>query len=160
MNYFLLNIILAFAWAALLGEMTITNIAGGFVVGYLMLFVARDALDSRSYVTKVLQVGRFGLYFLWELIQSNARVALEVLTPGHQMSPAIVAVPLDLRSELGILLLANVITLTPGTLSLDVSIDQKVLYVHAMYVEDVDIFRQEIKQGFEKRIRELFNESE
>jgi multicomponent Na+:H+ antiporter subunit E len=57
------------------------------------------------------------------LIQSNVRVAFEVLTPGQHMSPAIVAVPLDLHSEIGILLLAHVITLTPGTLSLDVAVD-------------------------------------
>ncbi len=160
MNYFLLNIILAFAWAALSGQLTIPNFTGGYIIGYAMLFVSRDALGCTQYVMKVQQVVRFLFYFLWQLIQSNVRVAFEVLTPGQHMSPAIVAVPLDLRSEIGILLLAHVITLTPGTLSLDVAIDQKFLYVHAMYVNDIEEFRQEIKQGFEKRIRELFNESD
>ncbi|MEQ8676197.1 MAG: Na+/H+ antiporter subunit E [Aggregatilineales bacterium] len=160
MNFFLLNVILAFAWAALNGALTIPNFTGGYVIGYVMLFISRDALGGSQYVMKVQQVVRFLLYFLWQLIQSNVRVASEVLTPGHNMTPAIIAVPLDLKSEIGILLLANVITLTPGTLSLDVSVDQNVLFVHTMYTTDAEAFRQEIKQGFEKRIRELFNESD
>jgi multicomponent Na+:H+ antiporter subunit E len=72
------------------------------------------------------------------------------------MRPAIVAVPLDLTSDFQITLLANLITLTPGTLSLDISDDKKILYVHGMYVDDVDEFRRSIKQGFEKRVQELF----
>lgn len=158
MNYFLLNIVLAVAWAALSGQLTIQNLVGGFVIGYLMLLVSRNALGEHcaDYVNKVRQVVGFALFFLWELILANLRVAWEVLTPGHGMHPAIVAIPLDLKSDLEILLLANVITLTPGTLSLDVSLDKRTLYVHAMYVEDIEVFRRSIKQGFEKRIRELF----
>jgi multicomponent Na+:H+ antiporter subunit E len=72
------------------------------------------------------------------------------------MRPAIVAIPLDLRGDLEITLLANLITLTPGTLSLDVSSDKRVLYVHSMYVTDIAAFRSEIKNGFEKRVKELF----
>lgn len=158
MNYFLLNIILAVAWAALNGEMTIRNLVGGFVIGYLMLLVSRNALGEYciKYVNKVRQVGWFVLFFIWSLIVANLRVAWEVLTPGHGMHPAIVAIPLDLKTDLEILLLANFITLTPGTLSLDVSLDKRTLYVHSMYVEDVETFRRSVKQGFEKRILELF----
>jgi multicomponent Na+:H+ antiporter subunit E len=73
------------------------------------------------------------------------------------MRPAIVAIPLDLRSPLAITLLAQMITLTPGTLSLDVSSDRRVLYVHSMYVDDIDAFRRSIKDGFERRLLQVLS---
>lgn len=156
MNFFLLNILLAIVWAALSGQVAPQNLIGGFVLGYFLLWVVRGALGCNNYVTKVSQVIRFAFFFASELVQANVRVAWEVLTPGHGMRPAIVAVPLDLDRDIEILLLANMITLTPGTLSLDVSTDKRVLYIHAMYVDNVDDFRREIKQGYEKRVEELF----
>lgn len=156
MNFFLLNILLAIAWAALNGELTREGLFGGFILGYFMLWASRRALNCTNYVSKVPQVVGFFLFFAWELVQANLRVAYEVLTPGHKMRPAIVAIPLDIQSDFEILLLANLITLTPGTLSLDVSTDRRVLYVHSMYVNNVDEFRRSIKQGFERRIQELF----
>lgn len=156
MNFFLLNTLLAIAWAALSGELTRESLFGGFILGYFMLWVSRRALGCDTYVRKVSQVVRFALYFAWELLQANFRVAYEVLTPGQHMRPAIVAIPLDVQKDVEIILLANVITLTPGTLSLDVSTDRRVLYVHSMYVADIEAFRRSIKQGFERRIEELF----
>lgn len=155
LNYFFLNILLSAAWAALSGQMTPGNLLAGLVVGYLMLWLSQGALGRSNYFIKVPQVIGFIGYFLWELVRANVRVAYEVLTPGHRMRPAIVAIPLDLRSPLAITLLAQMITLTPGTLSLDVSSDQRVLYIHTMYVDDIDDFRRSIKNGFERRLREV-----
>ncbi|HLV36016.1 MAG TPA: Na+/H+ antiporter subunit E [Spirillospora sp.] len=156
MKFLLLNVLLALAWAALTGRLTPENLLGGFVLGYALLALSRRALGCTSYVTKVPQVISFAAYFLVQLVTANLRVAVEVLTPGQQMRPAIVAVPLDIRRDLEITLLANLITLTPGTLSLDVSSDKRVLYVHSMYVTDIEAFRREIKDGFEQRVKELF----
>jgi multicomponent Na+:H+ antiporter subunit E len=72
------------------------------------------------------------------------------------MRAAIIAIPLDAESDLEITVLANLITLTPGTLSLDVSQDRKILYIHAMHVRDVDKFRHDIKARFERRVMEVF----
>jgi multicomponent Na+:H+ antiporter subunit E len=155
-SFLLLNVLLAIAWAALTGELTPENIGGGFVLGYFLMFLSRRALGCTRYVTKVPLVVRFLLYFSVQLFVANLRVAYEVLTPSFNMRPAIVAVPLDLRRDIEITLLANLITLTPGTLALDVSSDRRVLYVHAMFVTDIDAFRREIKDGFEKRVKELF----
>lgn len=156
MSFLLLHVLLAIAWAALTGQITPENLAGGFVLGYIVLFLSRRALGGTAYVTKVPVVLRFIIYFLVQLFQANIRVAYEVLTPSYNMRPAIVAIPLDVSSDIEITLLANLITLTPGTLSLDVSNDRRVLYVHAMFVRDIDEFRDEIKNGFEKRVKELF----
>jgi multicomponent Na+:H+ antiporter subunit E len=157
MSYLLLHVLLALAWAALSGQITPENLAGGFVLGYIILYLSRRALGCNRYVTKVPQVLRFLGYFIVELFKANLRVAYEVITPRFNMRPAIVAVPLDIQSDIEITLLANLITLTPGTLSLDVSNDRRVLYVHSMFVTDIEAFRHEIKDGFERRIKELFS---
>jgi multicomponent Na+:H+ antiporter subunit E len=151
-----LNLFLAVTWVALTGEYTPSNLAAGFVLGYLLLLLFRDTLlPEAGYFGKVWQTLYFTAFFLWELVLANLRVAWEILTPGNKMRPGIVAIPLDVQSNLGITILANLITLTPGTLSLDVSDDRRTLYVHGMYVDDPDAFRQRIKEGFEKRVREL-----
>lgn len=77
------------------------------------------------------------------------------MTPHYNMSPGIVGYPLDVKTDLQITFLANCISLTPGTLSLDVSDDKKILYVHAMYIKDRESFILSIKNGFEKRILEI-----
>lgn len=99
----------------------------------------------------------FLLYFLWELLLANLRMARDVIRPIDKLRPAIVAVPLDVTSDWEITLLSNLITLTPGTLGLDVSSDKKVLYVHVMDLEDVEQLRRDIKEGFERRIRRLMS---
>jgi len=157
MNWLLLHVLLALVWAALTGELAPVNLAGGFVVGFLVLLVSRRALGCQRYVTRVPRVLGFGFYFLVLLLQANLRVAYEVLTPTSHVRPAIVAIPLDLRDELAIITLANLITLTPGTLSLDVSNDRRVLYVHAMFVSDVEAFRREIKDGLERQVQDLLS---
>jgi multicomponent Na+:H+ antiporter subunit E len=95
----------------------------------------------------------FTLYFSWELMLSNFRVAYDVIRPLRFLKPGVIAVPLDLHTDAEITLLANLVTLTPGTLSLDVSDDRKVLYIHAMRVEDGERVRGSIKHGFERRIQ-------
>ncbi len=94
-------------------------------------------------------------FFLWELVLANLKMARDVLMPLGRLRPAVVAVPLDLKTDWQITLLSILITLTPGTLSLDVSTDRKVLFIHAMHVTDAEEFRRQIKSGFERRVRRL-----
>jgi multicomponent Na+:H+ antiporter subunit E len=97
------------------------------------------------------------LFFLREMVVANLRVAHDVLTPRHHMTPGIVAVPLELTSDLQITLLASLITLTPGTLSLHIADDRRTLYVHAMYIDDPEELVRGIKEGFEQRVMEVFS---
>ncbi len=156
MKYSLLNIALALAWTSLTGEFNEVNFAWGLLLGYFLLFLLRDVVGTTRYCNKVWQVIYFTLYFVWQLGLANFIVAWEVITPKLHMRPAIIAVPIDLKQDFEITLLANLITLTPGTLSLEVSEDKRTLYVHAMYVDDIEEFRRSIKNGFETRVRELF----
>jgi multicomponent Na+:H+ antiporter subunit E len=79
------------------------------------------------------------------------------LTPVSYVFPGVVAIPLDARTDAEITLLANLITLTPGSVSLDISEDRRVLYVHAMYIDggDVEAYRRSVKEGLERRVLEL-----
>lgn len=156
MNFFALNIQLAVAWAALNGQFSLEYLVSGFILGYVMLWISQQALGSTNYVQRVPRVIRFCAYFLQELFLTNIRVAWEVITPKFHMRPAIVAIPLTVQDDYQITLLAQLIMLTPGTLMIDVSTDKRVLYVHSMYVDDVDEFRRSIQNGFERQIRELF----
>lgn len=157
-NVILGNIILPLVWMALTGAFTFANFAVGFAISTLALWLISSPAD----VTLIVYMARFWrfigffFFFVWELLMANLRVAYEVLTPGYQMRAAIIAIPLDADSDLQITVLANLITLTPGTLSLDVSPDRKMLYIHAMHVQDVQKFRQNIKQRMERRVMEVF----
>jgi multicomponent Na+:H+ antiporter subunit E len=149
------NLVLAIAWVAMSGTFTIANLALGFALGYGVLFAARRAVGGSSYFSKTWRSVAFVAFYLSELVRANLRVAYDVLTPTHHMQPGIIAVPLEARNEAEITLLANLITMTPGTLSMDVSDDRSVLYVHGMFVEDPAAFAASIKNDFERRVIEL-----
>lgn len=94
------------------------------------------------------RVGRvlvFSGYFLRLLVVANWEVLADLLTPGSRLRPGIVALPLRCRTAGEITLLSDLITLTPGTLTLDVSDDLDVMFVHGMYAPDADEFRAELK---------------
>lgn len=155
MNQLLLNILLAGAWMLLVGELDSETFIEGIIVGYLILWVSRSALGGTNYFRKIPVTIKFIIYFIKELIMANLKVAFDIITPKNYMKPGIIAFPLDIDTEIGITLFANLLTLTPGTLSLDVSSDKKILYVHALYVKDAESFRKELKEGLEKRLLEV-----
>lgn len=90
-------------------------------------------------------------FFVWELILANLEVAREVMTPKHGMEPGIIRVPLEARTDLEIMLFANLISLTPGTLTLGVTDDRSALYVHGFHVKTVEGFRTRLA-SLERRL--------
>lgn len=150
----LYNLTLTFVWVALTGSFNLLNFLFGYVVGYFLLRLSLGA-SSHRYFLFIPRLLSFMMYFLAELIKANIQVAIDVVTPPFYMTPGIVAVPLAAKTDAEISLLANLITLTPGTLSLDVSDDRSVLYVHVMYLKDAETFVEEIKNGFEMRLLKL-----
>lgn len=93
--------------------------------------------------------------YLFRLIKSNMSVAYDILTPKYHMRPGILKIPVEVTSDHQILALVNLITMTPGTLSLDLSNDKKFLYIHAMYVKDIQALHDDIK-SLEKMIKRAF----
>lgn len=155
MNLFLMNILLAIAWGALTGEFYPANLFLGFLLGFLLLWIIFRKQNGQGYFYRVPKIFEFALFFIGELVKANLRVAKSVLTPRLRIHPGVIAVPLDLNTGVEITLLTNLITLTPGSLSLDVSTDHRVLFVHTMDFTDADEFRKQIKEGFERRVIEI-----
>jgi len=154
-NIFTLNMILAIAWAALTGNISLGGLVIGFALGSAALFVTKPLFPaSERYFTSVWRWIRLCVLFLYELIVSSVQVVWDVLTPTHHAQPGIISVPLDARGEMEVLLVTNLISLTPGTLSLDVTEDCNTLYVHAMFADDPEGLRQQLKEGMERWVIE------
>lgn len=96
-----------------------------------------------------------GGLFVYELFVSSLRVAWDVVTPRHRSRPGILAVPLDAREPGEITILANFISLTPGSLSLDVSADRRTLFVHLMFIADPEAARTSIRT-LEQRVLKVW----
>ncbi|MFN3718836.1 MAG: Na+/H+ antiporter subunit E [Rhizobium rhizophilum] len=96
-----------------------------------------------------------GVVFVGELIRSSVAVARQVLGDSSKLEPAIIAVPLNLRSKAGVTALANCVSLTPGTTSLHVSEDLATLYVHVLDAPQPEAVVQSIKTTFETRLKEI-----
>jgi len=155
MRLFIFNTLLGLVWAALTGIFTPANFLAGFILGFIMLSLAQSVFGKSSYAWRGYKLLTFLLFFTWELLKANIRVAKDILTPKDYMTPGLIRLPLDAKSDIEITLLASIISLTPGTLTIDVSADKKAMYIHAMYISDADDFRREIKEGFERRLLEV-----
>lgn len=156
MSLLLINLLLAMAWVAMTGSISVLNFFFGFGLGVLALWLIREQIGTGSYVSRVYRIVSLALLFFYELVLSAIQVARVVLSPRMQLKPSIVAYELQVDRDFEITLLANLITLTPGTLSVDVSDDRKFLFVHAIDGADAEALKTDIAQGFERKIMEAF----
>ena len=152
MSPFAWNILLALAWVAVSGDLSGSNLLAGFVFGYVILGISLRSIPAvRAYLRRVPNLIRFLVYFIGEMIRANIKVAWDVVTPTDYMRPAVIAYPLTASNDIEITILANLISLTPGSLALDVSSDRKTLYVHLMYFDDEASALAELRD-FEARV--------
>jgi multicomponent Na+:H+ antiporter subunit E len=150
------HLALTLVWAGLLGAFDLATLASGFFLSYGFLWlIFRGAEGNRAYFSKPPKVLAFLAYYLKEMVVSNLIIARDIVTPTHYMRPGVVAIPLRARTDFEITLLANLITMTPGTLSLDISADRKTLFVHAMYIDNPESLRAEITGNLERRVLEI-----
>ncbi len=163
-----LNLLLALAWVMVNGSYHPADWIVGFIFSFVVLRLSwqtfsNEPFSFRAYfrfwtrnplLTAWRWLGFIGFGFI-EIVKSNISVARTVLSPRMNLRPGIVAIPLDLKSDEGITTLANLITLTPGTVSLDVSSDRKTLYIHAFEVRDPEELRRATKEAYERRVLEL-----
>ncbi len=150
------SILLALAWAALHGEITLGNLVMGYVVSYAILaLLARGGVVPSTLAARSKHALGLAAFFARELFVANLRVAGDVLG-ANRIEPAVVAIPLDITSDGEILLLSMLINITPGSVTIDLSGDRRTLYVHVMHMKSAEQTRREIKDGFERRVRLLF----
>jgi multicomponent Na+:H+ antiporter subunit E len=156
MKAFTGNIFLTFVWVMLTMKLSYENIIFGFLVSYFILWgVQRNNKESR-YFKFIPNTFSFCWCFIKQLVGGSIKLGYDIITPNHYMKPGIIAVPLDAKTDLEITLLANAITLTPGTTSIAVSEDKSILYVYSVYVDDdkqktID----DIKNSLEKKLLEV-----
>jgi multicomponent Na+:H+ antiporter subunit E len=158
MTRVLIAIALAVLWAAITGTFTLPNLLFGLVLALIALMLLRDRHESPRLVAKTWRVLALTGVFIYELFLSAFKVAWLVVTPDmkRRLAPGFIAFPLTARSDAEITLLANLITLTPGTLSVDVSDDRSTLYIHAITVDDKQALIADIARSFEARVIEMF----
>jgi multicomponent Na+:H+ antiporter subunit E len=146
---------LTLTWAGLQGDAHWQTLVFGAAVALLLVWLVEVHFATHIQFPRVLRLPGFIIFFIRELLYANLRMAWLVLNPRARVRPGVVAIPLAARTETEITLLANVITLTPGTLSLDVSTDRSTLYIHAIEAGDPAAVRRDTKHGFERRVLEL-----
>ena len=151
-----LNLLLAVLWIAVSGSATFVNFLFGFLVSALDIGLIREQAEGVSYLRRVRFILSLTILFFKELALSAWKVATLVLRRDMDLKPGIFAFPLTVDRDFEITLLANLITLTPGTLSVDVSEDRRTLYVHAIDCSDPEGTKRDIAEGFERKIMEAF----
>lgn len=157
MSFALYIIILALIWSAVTSSFTIPNLLFGAALGLLALMLMRASVGGPVLFKRAWRITSLTMLFFYELLLSAVRVAILVCRPNMKahLNSGIIAFPLTVQQDLEITVLANLITLTPGTLSIDVSDDRKFLYVHAISVPDKQALIKDIADGFEAKIMEV-----
>ncbi len=158
MRHFLFNILLAMLWMLMWGQFDSYTMIAGFGLGYLLLgVVSRIHTDPRQgYGSRGWRLLSFTAYFVRILIKANLVVAWEIITPGYGMTPRFIRYCVDGLTPMQITSLANAITLTPGTLSADISEDARHLYIHCMYAKDTGEAVREIDELRDRLLKEIF----
>ncbi|CAM4391964.1 Na+/H+ antiporter subunit E [Paenibacillus tarimensis] len=151
----ILNLLIAFVWMFLKNTWNPATFIVGYLIGLLFLFMLRRFLKGDFYMRKVGAIINLVLLFLKELVLSNIAVIHEIIRPRLRIRPGIFTLKTELKSDWEVTMLACLITLTPGTLTLEVSPDNGTLYIHAMDIEDAEMLAKQIKGSFEKAIMEV-----
>lgn len=153
----LLTLILTIVWILLQNEISAGMMVFGFILGIIIPWGTSVWWPDTP---KSFRVGKMVVYsfvVIWDIIVANIEVAWIVLTvPTSKLKPAWIVVPLELREPEAITMLAGTITLTPGTVSADLSSDGRSLLVHVLHTDDPDAIRDDILTRYEARLLEIF----
>ena len=152
----LLSIFFTLIWLAISGGWTFPNALLGLILSVMALTLVRFQLGTPLSVRRPGKIVALLMLFIIELVMSAWRVLVLVLSPRMDVKPGIIIYPLRVTTDFEIALLSNLITLTPGTLTVDVTPDRSRLIIHALNAADPDAIRSDIASGFERRILEAF----
>ena len=161
-RYVLYSVPLGFMWCFVHGTVTIPNFLLGLVLGLFIVYPFRKfyKFEQEESLPDVLKRIPYGIKFFIilniEIVKASFMVAKIVLKPKMDLKPGIIAVPIRTKTDAGITAIANSITLTPGTITMDVSDDRTMLYVHAIDASDPDAVRVYIRDKLEKYVLEVF----
>lgn len=152
-----LTLLITLVWAMLNDSLSPGTVVFGLIIGLLIPQLTAPYWPNRSTIRIGLPLLEFGLVLIWDIVTASVIVAGQVLfVPNARLRPAWVAIPIDLRRPEAITLLAGTITMTPGTVTADISADGRALLVHCLHAPDPDAVRDNIKSRYERRIKEIF----
>lgn len=144
-RYSLLVVWLLLVWLLLFGELSVANLLGGLVVVAVLLVVFPiGPVEGPIGRVRPLRWVGFALFFVWELVKATATVAWEIVTPGSRIRQGVIEIEVLGASDALVTLVANVITLTPGTLTLEVRKEPCRLYVHTLHLRDLESVRRDV----------------
>lgn len=154
MKTFTYNIFLTFVWVTLTMNMSVDNLIFGFIISYFVLWFIQRKNKKEKYFKIIPRFLSFTLLFVKEVIKGSLLICYDIVTPNHYMNPGIIALQMDAKTDREITLLANAITLTPGTTSIAVSKDKCTLYIYSVYIhkDGKEHTINEIKNGLEKKL--------
>lgn len=153
MKLFMLHIAFTCLWLIFAETRDALNGMLGFAVGYAIIAAYCRISKKSIYHIRLIRAARLLAIFLRELITSSIRVILEIVTPIKKSNLGFVAMPLDAKTDAEIFFTANLISLTPGTLSMDISEDRSTLYIHAMFIDATTVASLKY---LESRVLEVF----
>lgn len=153
----LLTLLLTVTWLLLVNGWSLNSLLFGLGLGILIPFFTQVYWPNRPRLSRPLKVIEYVLVVLADIVQANIIVARIVLfKPNAERQPNWITIPLDLKTPEAITALAGTITMTPGTLSADVSDEGHTLLVHCLDAPNPDAVRDEIKDRYERRLMEIF----
>lgn len=141
MSYFALNLLLAVMWMLLTGSFSLFGLGVGLLVGFGAISAGRSVIGSRRYVRAVLGTGRLLLGFVRELVTANFQLARDILRPTPPFAPGFLSFDVRHLSRSKTVAFSNLVSLTPGTVSVDLDDEGFTLYVHTLYAHDPDATR-------------------
>lgn len=152
----MLSLTLFIVWLLLGGSLAATQIALAVLMAWAIPLTLRQQQPGARWVGKPTTVLRLASMVAWDILVASVVVARLVLGPMHRLRPAFVLVPLDTRHPYAITLLASIITMVPGAVSVDVDEARGRLLVHALDVDDTARLVARIKQRYEVPLKEIF----
>lgn len=153
----LLTILLTGVWLLLVNHFTLNSLLFGFFLGLVIPFLTRPYWPDRPTLRNPAMIVEYMLVVLWDIVVANVIVARTILFKRNKdMQPNFVTIPLDLHTPEAITVLAGTITMTPGTVTCDLSSEGHSLLVHCLDAADPEQVRDEIKQRYERRLMEIF----
>lgn len=153
----LLALTLTIVWLLLLNDFSIGGLVFGVLLGLALAAFTSSFWPDRIRLRNLPAAIEYVLIVLWDIVVANVQVAWIVLTkPNRAMQPAFITVPLDIRAPEAITILAGTITMTPGTVSADLSADGRAILVHCLDTPDGEATAREIKERYEARLKEIF----
>ncbi len=153
----LITLVLTGFWLLLMNEVTLGGLVMGLVLGILIPLYTGRFWPEAPTIHRLPRVAEYILVVLWDILVANVQVAWWILFwKVERLRPSFMTVPLDIRSPEAITMLAGTITMTPGTVSCDLSADGRALLVHGLHAPDVEDMVAGIKQRYERRLKEIF----